>query len=103
MNCVSASQHQCCPRSANLLKPITNGVDVEKLGGNFAKSDFVLCLGRICAEKGFHFALDAAKAADVKMVLAGEVSPNQLNLDYFETEIKPRLNHARTFVGPLGA
>jgi glycosyltransferase involved in cell wall biosynthesis len=57
---VSASQHKAFPPGVPLLPPIPNGVPVDELAARHAKRDFVLCLGRICPEKGFHLALDAA-------------------------------------------
>jgi glycosyltransferase involved in cell wall biosynthesis len=102
MNCVSRSQHRRCFRSARLLEPVPNGVDVQKLAGNTAKRDFVLALGRICPEKGFHFALDAARQARMPLLLAGEVFPYQSHLEYFDQEIAPRLDQERRFLGPLG-
>lgn len=102
MNCVSWSQHCCCPRSPHLLEPIPNGVDVDRLGGKAAKQDFALAMGRICPEKGFHLALDAAHRAGVELLLAGQVFPYESHLLYFRNEIQPRLDGLRRFVGPLG-
>jgi len=102
MNCVSWSQHRCCPRSPHLLEPIPNGVDVDRLGGNAAKREFALAMGRICPEKGFHLALDAAHRAGVELLLAGQVFPYESHLKYFSDEIQPRLDGLRRFVGPLG-
>ena len=102
MNCVSRSQNQTCPWSRNLLPPVSNGVDLERLGGNLRKRNFALAMGRICPEKGYHFALDAAREAGIDMLLAGEVFPYAEHLDYFNREITPRLDRERRYVGPLG-
>jgi hypothetical protein len=51
LNCVSASQHRQCPRSARLLSPVPNGVDVSRLKTQSGKRDYALALGRICPEK----------------------------------------------------
>jgi glycosyltransferase involved in cell wall biosynthesis len=101
MNCVSWSQHRCCPRSPLLLRPIPNGVDVDRLRGKSAKRKFALAMGRICPEKGFHLALDAAHKAGIELLLAGQVFPYESHLKYFKTEIVPRLDKLRRFVGPL--
>jgi glycosyltransferase involved in cell wall biosynthesis len=58
-------------------------------------------MGRICPEKGFHFALDAAKAANMPLKLAGSVSDFPEHRDYFETEIKPRLDASRQWIGAV--
>jgi len=85
-----------------LLDPVLNGVDVTRLGGQRTGRSFALSLGRVCPEKGFHFALDAAREADVDFVLAGDVAPYESHVRYFEEEIAPRLDARRRFVGPVG-
>lgn len=99
---VSQSQHENFPPGAPVLPPIPNGVPVEALAARHAKRGFALCLGRICPEKGFHHALDAAKLAGTPLLLAGEVFPYPAHEDYFRTEIEPRLDGPRRFIGPVG-
>lgn len=101
LNCVSSSQQRTCPSSRHLIPPIPNGIRVESFSRQ-AKQDYVLSLGRICPEKGFHIALDAAKRARVEMTLAGEVFPYAAHLRYFKRQIVPRLSDKRKFVGPVG-
>ena len=102
-HCVSVSQHRVCPGSASLLPPIENGVPVEELAaGRHAKRPFVLALGRVCREKGFHIALDAAHRARRPLLIGGRVFPFDEHLRYFEKEIEPRLDRLRRFLGPLG-
>src|SRR5262249_4308622 len=67
LHCVSASQRRSCPRSPLLLPTIRNGVEIERFRLRAPKRDFVVALGRICPEKGFHVALDAARRARIKM------------------------------------
>ena len=102
LNCVSSAQRRFCRPSPLLLPSIPNGVDVQRLDARTSKSKYVLALGRICPEKGFHVALDAARKARVEMVLAGEVFPYEAHQRYFEQEIVPRLDHRRQFIGPAG-
>ncbi len=102
LNCVSSSQRRACPASPLLLRSIPNGVDIERLDTKQAKHNYVLSLGRICPEKNFHVALDAARAARVDMILAGGVFPYESHQEYFKNEIAPRLNQRRRFIGPVG-
>jgi glycosyltransferase involved in cell wall biosynthesis len=102
MNCVSASQRRCCPATGHLVKTIPNGVDVERLNGMAAKGNFALALGRVCPEKGFHLALDAAREAGMDFLLAGQVFPYADHEAYFREEIEPRLDRRRRFLGPVG-
>jgi glycosyltransferase involved in cell wall biosynthesis len=102
LNCVSTSQHRACPRSARLLAPVPNGIDVARLNCRPGKRNYALAMGRICPEKGFHFALDAAKKVGCEMILAGEVMPYAAHQEYFDQEIVPRLDEKRRFIGPVG-
>jgi hypothetical protein len=103
LNCVSAAQHAACPPSARLLPPITNGVAVERFcHSGHTRRGFALMLARICAEKGVHFALDAAHAADLPLLIGGAVFPYPEHQAYFEQEVRPRLDGRRRFLGPLG-
>jgi glycosyltransferase involved in cell wall biosynthesis len=102
LNCVSRSQHQTYAGSPYLLSPIANGVAVHATALPGRKRDFALVLARICPEKGIHIALDAAKRANVPLVLAGQVFPYREHQDYFERMVRPRLDDARRYIGPVG-
>jgi glycosyltransferase involved in cell wall biosynthesis len=102
LHCVSENQRMSCPPSPLLLPTISNGVEIERFQSRIVRRDFVLALGRICPEKGFHVALDAARRARVNMVLAGELFPYNSHQEYYAREISPRLNGRRRFVGPVG-
>jgi glycosyltransferase involved in cell wall biosynthesis len=99
LNCVSRTQHEAWPKTTNLLPPIENGVPIEALTARHAKRRFALFLGRICPEKGIHLAIDAAKRADVALLIAGSLYDYEAHRRYFEDEIRPRLDARRRFVG----
>jgi glycosyltransferase involved in cell wall biosynthesis len=103
MNCVSSSQQRCCPPIPPLLPYVTNGIDTESftLRPN-ARRNYALAMGRICPEKGFHFAISAAKKARTDLILAGQVFPYEFHQNYFRTEIQPQLDSRRRFIGPAG-
>ncbi len=101
LNCVSASQRRACPPSP-FLSVIPNGIDVGRLTSRLTKRGYALALGRICPEKGFHFALEAAKEASSDLLLAGEVFAYKSHQEYFHGEIAPRLDERRRFIGPVG-
>jgi glycosyltransferase involved in cell wall biosynthesis len=102
LHCVSASQRRRCPAAAPLLPDVPNGVAFEALQARHAKRRFALTLGRICPEKGFHIALDAAKRAEVPLLVAGETFRYEAHEAYFAHEISPRLDGTRRFIGPIG-
>jgi glycosyltransferase involved in cell wall biosynthesis len=102
VHCVSEAQRRDCPPGAPLLATVPNGVDLAALRPGSRKRGFALCLGRVCPEKGYHEALDAAREAGVPLILAGEVSPYENHRRYFREEIEPRLGEKARFLGPLG-
>ena len=111
-NAVSATQAKACnPVPGTALKPgilpvIENGalLSVEGKGHPEQKDEgYALCLGRICGEKGFHIALEAAKIAGIPLVIAGEVFQYPEHESYFRKKILPELDGIRyKFVGRVG-
>ncbi len=101
LHCVSAAQQQACPPEATLLPPIPNGVAVPAT--RMRKRRFAISLGRVCPEKGFHLALEAAQRACIPWLLAGEVFRYPAHEAYFHEELAPRLDRFRRFLGPIGA
>lgn len=99
---VSASQYETAATRANLLPPIPNGVDVARLRSRHAKRSFALTLGRICQEKGFHLAIEAARLARYPLLIGGEVFAYESHRRYFDEKVMPLLDETRRFIGPLG-
>jgi glycosyltransferase involved in cell wall biosynthesis len=103
LQCVSASQLRSCPASPALLPHIENGVPLERLATGVRKRDFALALGRVCPEKGFHLAAEAAELADFPLIVAGEIFRYREHADYFQSSLQPRLDgRMRRFIGPIG-
>jgi glycosyltransferase involved in cell wall biosynthesis len=96
--CVSESERAQFPGDAVV---IPNGIDLDA----FAPSDggdSLVCLGRICEEKGFHDAVDAAKRADDELLIAGHVFDYDAHQRYFAEVLKPKLDARRRFIGAVG-
>jgi glycosyltransferase involved in cell wall biosynthesis len=102
LHCVSSRQRTNCPPCANLLPEIENGVAPELFLSRHARRNFAVTMGRICPEKGFHLALEAARRARTPLLLAGQVFRNEAHEAYFNKEISPRLDASRRFIGPVG-
>jgi glycosyltransferase involved in cell wall biosynthesis len=102
LNCVSESQRAECPPTPAPIPVIENGVPLPTPTLRSRKREFALALGRICPEKGFHLALDAAHRASMPLMLAGSVLDFPLHRRYFDREIVPRLDRLRRFIGPVG-
>jgi glycosyltransferase involved in cell wall biosynthesis len=99
-NGVSRAQHARLPAVPFLLPPIENGVSVET-GPVTRRRDFALVLGRICPEKGVHVALEAARRARVRVLVAGAAFPYEEHQRYFTEEVVPRLGRDSRCVGPV--
>lgn len=97
--CVSGSQRRACPPDAEVLE-VHNGIAVQGFPLRRQKEGFVLSLGRICPEKGFHLALQAAQRAGVRLKLAGQTFPYPTHVDYFRNQVEPLLDDQREFIGP---
>jgi glycosyltransferase involved in cell wall biosynthesis len=103
LQCVSATQQSHCPASHALVPYIANGIPLEQLRTHVRKREYAVALGRICPEKGFHLALDAAVEAGRPAVIAGEIFRYRAHEEYFRNEIEPRLDgRTRRFIGPVG-
>lgn len=77
---------------------VYNGIPVKEYPFSPDKQDYVLFLGRLSPEKGAALAIDAAKAAGIRIVIAAKCN-EPLELEYLETEIKPRLGPGVEYVG----
>ena len=100
-NCVSASQQRDCPAGLARLPWVENGIATELFTAGQEKRNFALALGRICPEKGFHLAIDAAAQADIDLILGGALFPCPEHDRYFAAEITPRLDARRRYAGAL--
>jgi hypothetical protein len=104
LHCVSRAQRQSAPAGIPLLPDIENGVrtDLLRPATRVRKKNFVLCLGRVCPEKGFHLAIRATKKAEIGLVLAGHIFPFAEHRRYFAEQIAPELDSARRYIGAIG-
>lgn len=95
-NCVSHSE-----AAGRDLPVVTNGIDTDFYRPEGTKSDYLLWLGRICPEKQTHVAVEVACRLNLPLVVAGPVHPFPTHLEYFESQVKPRLDNKRIHIGPV--
>jgi len=100
VNCVSKYSRRQYPAHVPMAT-VTCGVRLDRFQPGPKKDEFVLALGRISPEKGFHLALDAARQAGFPLLLAGKTPPFPEAERYFEEEIRPRLDSDRRFIGQV--
>ncbi len=101
-NCVSKAQCRAFAGSQQMAGVIENGIPLELFPGrSVRRENYVLGLGRICPEKGFHLALEAAYQAGVPLWLAGVVYPYEEHERYYKETLLPRLQPPHRFLGPV--
>ena len=102
LNCVSSAQQATCP--AERRPPvIANGIPLDLFPARAAhKQSYALALGRICPEKGFSLAAEAARKAGVPFWVAGAVFPYPDHERYFREDLLPRLSPPNRYLGPVG-
>ncbi len=100
---VSPSQMRDAHADMPRLPDVLNGVRLDRLSptGRPARP-YALVMGRICPEKGFHLAIEAAEQARVPLLVAGRVFPYASHRAYFDSVIAPRLGRRCRFVGAVG-
>lgn len=78
------------------LGTVHNAVDVDSLRVAAAdKEPYLLCLARICPDKGQHVAIETAHRAGMRLVLAGKVEDIPEATEYFERYIAPAVDGDR--------
>jgi glycosyltransferase involved in cell wall biosynthesis len=98
---ISESQRRLNPR-LNWVGVVHNAIDVTTFPFVETKEDFVLWLGRFSPDKGAHLAIDAARKAGRRIVLAGKRNEPEEKA-YFREAVAPRLGPDATYVGEADA
>ena len=94
---ISEAQRAMAPE-LNWVSTVHNGIDVASFPFEEHKEDWVLFMGRFCADKGPDLAIDAARAAGRSIVLAGKAN-ERAEQEYLEQVIRPRLGNDVTYIG----
>jgi glycosyltransferase involved in cell wall biosynthesis len=98
---ISEAQRRQRPE-VNWIATVHNSVDVSSFPFGRGDAGYVLFLGRFNPEKAPHLAIDAARAAGRRIVLAGKLNEPP-ERQYFEQEIRPRLGPGVEYVGEADA
>ncbi len=72
----SLAQRKQLPQ-LNWVANIYHGVDTRTFAFNPFPEDYFLYIGRITEDKGVHLAIEAARAADVPLIIAGPSYPDE--------------------------
>lgn len=98
---ISEAQRRMAPPGLRIRTVIPNPVQIDAWPLVEVKDDYLLWIGRVHESKGPHRAIEAAKLAGRRLVLAGPVQPGQEA--FFELEIAPHVDGDRVrYVGEVG-
>jgi glycosyltransferase involved in cell wall biosynthesis len=102
--CVSPSQANTFHHAGPIPRVIENGIRLPQKPARHRRParPYALSLGRICPEKGFHLAMDAARQSGIRYLLAGSLYEYPEHQEYFSSEILPRLNRECRVLSPVG-
>lgn len=88
----------------NFVGVVPNGIDMDQYRAHQQKrKEYYVWLGRFTPEKGAHLAIEAAKQADVPLILAGTIDRSiPQSTRYFHEVIEPQINREKIkYVGPV--
>ncbi|ADG89554.1 glycosyl transferase group 1 [Thermobispora bispora DSM 43833] len=86
----------------NWVGRVHNAVDVSTFPYTERKEDWVLWIGRFNMTKGAHLAIEAARAAGRRIVLAGKLT-EEIEHAYFNEYVRPLLGPDAEYVGEADA
>ena len=93
---ISQAQVDMAPRLP-WRRVVHNALDVSGIPCQQEKGDHLVWLGRMSPDKAAHVAIDLAREAGRRILLAGKLSePDEK--DYFDREVRPRLGDDAEFV-----
>jgi len=87
-------------RSAQLdyIGTVYHGIDIERFTMREKPGDYLVYFGRIHPDKGTKEAIEVARAAKMKLVIAGIIQDQA----YYDECVKPYLSHDITYIGSVG-
>jgi glycosyltransferase involved in cell wall biosynthesis len=101
---ISRNARSHLPPDLNCVGAVHHGIPTDLLCPNGKQREgFFVWLGRFYPEKGPHLAIEAAKRANVPIVLAGTVAEHMHeSTDYFYNMIKPQIDGEQVkYIGPV--
>jgi glycosyltransferase involved in cell wall biosynthesis len=103
---IAISEHarREAPSNLNIAGVVHNGLQVQNyVAPNKKRGEELAWLGRFMPEKGPHLAIEAAKAAQRTLVLAGTIDRSeQVSVRYFHDVIEPQLDQQQIrYIGPV--
>jgi glycosyltransferase involved in cell wall biosynthesis len=90
-NTISRAQQGLVPQTpARNAGTVYNAIDVASFPFNAEKDSYLLSLNRIAPEKGTHLAIEVARNAGRKLIIAGKV--DRVDRQYFHEKVEPLID-----------
>jgi glycosyltransferase involved in cell wall biosynthesis len=97
---ISQAQRALAPPELPIAAVVPNPINARDWPLVTEKDDYLLWVGRMTAEKGPHRAIEVARRADMRLILAGPVQTGQES--FYEREVLPHLDGDRvTHIGEV--
>ena len=97
--CISQAQHAAAPE-VPVAGIIHHGLYATDFQFGAGSGDYLLFLGRMSDEKGAHRAIEAARLAGARILLAAKMREAP-ELEYFHREVQPLLGKDAVFLGEV--
>lgn len=98
---ISHAQRRARPE-VSWIATVHNAIDVSSFPVGKGDGGYVLFIGRFNPEKGVHLAIDAARRAGRRIVVAGKLN-EPAERAYFDSHVAPRLGPGVEYVGEADA
>ncbi len=98
---ISSAQRRLRP-DVNWIATVHNGIDVASYPLGDGDGGYLLFLGRFHPDKGAHLAIEAARGAGRRLVLAGKLN-EPTEKEYFAAAVEPQLGPGIEYVGEADA
>lgn len=97
---ISKSQRKKTKIKLNFLATIYHGIPLERFLWSEKPENYVVWLGRLTQKKGVDAAIQVAKRAGQKLIIAGTINP--ADQEFFQKKIKPKIDKKSIFyIGPV--
>jgi glycosyltransferase involved in cell wall biosynthesis len=93
---ISESQRRSAP-NLPWIGTVLNAVALHHLtvGSSDRTSPYLVCLARICPDKGQHIAIEVARRTGLRLILAGKVEATPASRAYYATHVLPSVDGDR--------
>lgn len=101
---ISESARKQVPYPLNFAGVVYNGISMQQyMPSGRPLGDFLMWFGRFSPEKGAHIAIEAAKRAQIPLIMGGTIDRSSKEaMRYFQDTIKPQVDNRQIrYLGPI--